>query len=307
MTTRSSSTRARRSTMASPLNIPKDLLLKIMGEYLTIVEWSRFDIALCTYHDIRSVFLEALKSEVITLSVLNNLFWDLSLKKGVLKWIIAKGIHIISWENKHYSHLKNIRMSESAVSFKTLFFLDISVTSITESILLSLLKRLPNLEELYISSCFNIMDAGIKAIATGLSNLKLLNIRKCLHVTDDGIAMLAEKLPNLSQLCISCCAKITNVGLMDIATRLTNIKSLDISGIKITDAGISEILNGLSGPNKLQSLFISQNNEITDKAVTEIVNRLTNLQLLDISACDRITDKVIGDIRTRVPTLRLIR
>ena len=48
-------------------------------------------------------------------------------------------------------------------------------------------------------------------------------------------------------------------------------------------------------------------NEITDKAVTEIVNGLPNLQLLDISACGRTTDKVIEDIRTRVPTLRLIR
>ena len=312
MNTRRNSARARRSTMvdlSGLFSMPKELLVKIVREYLTIVEWSRLDIALCTHHDIRRVYLDALKTEIITLSVKNDMFWNSILKKGVLKWIVANKICIVSWANKRYSCLNNMRLSvlSSAVSLKTCKVLDICGTLITESTLASVLKRLPNLEEVHIGSCFNILNAGIKTAVSMLPKLTLLNIRKCLHVTDDGLAVLTDKLPNLTTLCISCCAKITEVGLVDVATRLTSIKSLDISGIKVTDAGVSKIINGFGPNSTLQSLFLAHNNEITDKAVIEIVNGLPNLQLLDISACGRTTDKVIEDIRTRVPTLRLIR
>jgi len=236
MLTRRNSQRNMRTAEENQFSaIPREFFVTIICEYLTFVEWGRLDVALYTHDAIRGAYLEALRSEAINLSVEDNLLWDKSLKKGVLKWIIRKGIRIISWNNKHYSHLKSISISESVSSLKTCKRLDISdCSSVTETGLISLLRRLPYLEELSVGACFNIMDEGMKTIVKFSPNLKYLDVRKCLHVTDEGLSVIADGLTHLTHLYIGCCRKITAIGIADAMTRLSKLHVLDISGLDIT-------------------------------------------------------------------------
>ncbi len=205
------------SLVASQLDLlPVELLVVILRDYLTIIEWSKLDVALCTQRGIRHSFLHALKSELIMLQIKDNKLWDGLLKKGVLKWIVTRSIHIQSWENKHYSYLRNTRISASIRSFQTIKLLSISASYITDNVLLTIIKRLPNLVELNISACINVMDAGIKIIVSGLSKLQRLDISECWHITDLGLRSTAG-LPTLQYLNVSNCYKLSKGALKALA------------------------------------------------------------------------------------------
>jgi hypothetical protein len=196
--------------------LPVELLVVILRDYLTIAEWSKMDVALCTQRGIRHLFLHALKSELIMLQIKDNKLWDSLLKKGVLKWIVARSVHIESWENKHYSHLRNTRISASIRSFQTIKLLSISESYITDNVLPTIIKRLPNLLELNISACINVMDAGINLIVSGLRKLQRLDISECWHITDLGLRSTAG-LPNLQYLNVSNCYKLSKAALKALA------------------------------------------------------------------------------------------
>ena len=213
MSTRRMKARVSKSLVASQLDLlPVELLVIILRDYLTIVEWGKMDVALCTQRGIRHSFLNALQSELIMLQVKDDKLWDSLLKKGVLKWIVTKNVRIESWENKHYSYLKNTRISVSIHSFQTIKLLSISESYITDNVLSTIVKRLPNLLELNISACINVMDTGIKILVAGLSKLKRLDISDCWHITDLGLRLTAG-LPNLQYLNVSHCYKISNAAL----------------------------------------------------------------------------------------------
>lgn len=217
MSTRRMKARVSESIVASQLDpLPVELLVVILRDYLTIIEWGKIDVALCTQRGIRQSFLHALKSELTMLQIKDNKLWDSLLKKGVLKWIVTRNVRIESWENKHYSHLRNTRISASIHSFQTIKLFSISASYITDNVLSTIVKRLPNLLELNISACINVMDAGINIIVSGLSKLQRLDISECWHITDQGFLSTAG-LPNLQYLNVSNCYKLSKAALKAIA------------------------------------------------------------------------------------------
>ena len=64
--------------------LPADVLELIIAKYLTRDEMGRLDIAMCTRHAIRGLYLHALRSVELQLSVERNDFWDKKLDIGII-------------------------------------------------------------------------------------------------------------------------------------------------------------------------------------------------------------------------------
>ncbi len=229
-------------------------ILETVIRYLTIDEWGILDIALCTHQDVRGIYLQALSSERIQLFVINDDFWNERLDSGILKWIAARKIRVLSWVN----------------------------SNVNDGILHFIANELPYLQLLDIRDCCidhcnEITDVGIKAIAKGLRNLQSLYI-SC-HITSDE-TYYEENDGDLGNF-------ITNEGMTSIASGLSNLNSFHICGrhCNISDVGIGAIVNSL--PN-LQSLSIIECG-ITDAVINDIVNKLPNLQVIEISECYNVT------------------
>ena len=223
--------------------LPTELLECVIGKYLSVDEWGKIDAALCTRHPLRGIYLNALRSNVLELSVDNSELWNMRLDKGIWKWIVARGVPVISWKNSnHYARIKyaaNERLS----------LLDISLSKhITDAELTSIMNsRLHNLQSLNICNCVQITDAGVAAIVNGASNLLSLNISNCEDVTDAGLIIISTGLPTLLSLEINACGRISDIGIESVAKELINLHTLDIGACrKITDAGLNSLANNLS-------------------------------------------------------------
>ena len=49
--------------------IPSDILAKVIAEYLMFCDWSRLEVALCINRELKGLYLEALKSEIIQVNI----------------------------------------------------------------------------------------------------------------------------------------------------------------------------------------------------------------------------------------------
>ena len=176
--------------------LPSDVLELILSKYLSLDDVGRMDVALLhETHRFRGLFLEALRSGTIRVSVERNTLWDKRLNEGVLNWILARGIRIVGWNN---SHIDNERL-----------------TALMDG-------GLPNLQSLDITGSRQITAAGVIALANGnLPNLQSLDIGGYhSEITDAGVIALANgNLPNLQSLDISFCSEITDAG-KEIAGRI---------------------------------------------------------------------------------------
>ena len=152
--------------------LPADVLELIIAMHLSLDELGRLDIALCTRHPIRGLYLQVLRSVAMQVSVERNEFWNKRLDKGILSWIVARGIRIVS--------LKNSTIDNEGV---------IAVAN----------SNPPDLRLFDIDHCWIITDSGVTALANGnLVNLQSLNIGGCDEITDSGVTALANgKISNL--------------------------------------------------------------------------------------------------------------
>jgi F-box/leucine-rich repeat protein 2/20 len=74
-----------------------------------------------------------------------------------------------------------------------------------------------------IGDCYEITDAGIRALASGCTQLQSLNIGDCYEITDEGIRAVASGCPQLRSLDIGDCDNIfvTDAG-REIAERINS-------------------------------------------------------------------------------------
>ena len=79
--------------------LPLDIITQLMT-YLSIDDWGRLDIAFLYSHpdERRERWLQVLRSIPIDVKVKRCDFWSVRIDKGILEWLIARGINVTSWE-----------------------------------------------------------------------------------------------------------------------------------------------------------------------------------------------------------------
>ena len=145
------------STTKSFADLPDTIFCNII-ECLDWVDVGRFDTALLN-RNARYSYLDALK--IRNVKVERNRFRGITLRKGILDWIIIRNARVISW-------------------------LCVDITK-----LMTITTGCTQLQSLNISYCGKITDEGIKALASGCPQLLFLNMSSRGNITDEGIKALA--------------------------------------------------------------------------------------------------------------------
>jgi Leucine-rich repeat (LRR) protein len=256
-------------------NLPVDVLKSHILTKLNVKEWGRISI---TNH----FFKNLVKSPVVVAHLLNK---KLIPKEKIFEFFFQAG---------------------PLLTEVNLFKLNI-----TEEMFNELLEKCPNIQELSLGWCENVIDAALVArfpkslqslglygyknlvdatIAHLPQNLQFLNLCECENLTDAAINHLPQGLQFLG---LSGCKKLTNDAIAHLPQGL---QSLDLSGCEITNDAIAHL------PQGLQSLDLS-GCKITDDAIAHLPQRL---QSLNLSRCSHLTNHAIAYLPPYLEFLFLI-
>ncbi|XP_038055759.1 F-box/LRR-repeat protein 14-like [Patiria miniata] len=179
--------------------------------------------------------------------------------------------------------------------------------SVRDDVVLSLVKSLPQLEQLDLNSCFGVGDSSVHAISRFLPNLKKLRLAWCKKITDFGILGLDQNAPVF----------ITdNETTKHYSDRFTKSHSnmgffkLPSFNEKIHDIPEKEILKLMDAPDqvnltaltKLESLDLMACNHLTDVCISHAIH-FPKLRSLNLSLCSNITDQSLAAVATNNPKL----
>lgn len=184
----------------------------------------------------------------------------------------------------------------------------------SQNVLVDVLKKLNNLNELYLGYCENFSDGFLYGIAN-LHNLSKLTLRKLRNVTKNSLEYFFENvdLQNIVKLDIYDCPLMTTQCVSNIANKANKLEHLELSwATTIRNLGIIQILKNCLLLKKLYvqgCKYLDDNlfNEFLDSPEWNIINTsFKNLKLIDFSKCDLIEDKTLYKVMKLYPCLNLI-
>lgn len=165
---------------------------------------------------------------------------------------------------------------------------------------LKTIGKCSNLQDLNLSECHGVTDTVILTIVSGCTGLLYLNLSST-SITDNCLRDVGKYCVSLRKLNISNCQKFTDRGLHSLAMGKGGKKLiyLDISKCpQITIQGYYSIAKGFPC---LETFKLFLNYTVSDQAVIQSVQKLTNLTEIDLMKCVDLTDqsiKYLAECRT---------
>ncbi|KAG0047134.1 hypothetical protein BGZ83_007749 [Gryganskiella cystojenkinii] len=148
----------------------------------------------------------------------------------------------------------------------------------------------PGLEHLDLSSCTDIREPALKALATFFPNLVTLNLSRTSGVTDTAVALIVDKCQYLETLDLSYCRLVTDLGLFSVAKFCRrNLRVLKLTGnLKATNQSLLAVAKHCP---RIEQLYLSECSQITDSALEWIArsSSSTSLRELELHRCDKIS------------------
>jgi hypothetical protein len=177
---------------------------------------------------------------------------------------------IMGFLNKTGENLKILNLNNTGVSFS-------NVGSLTNNFSV--------LEELNISRCGNLTDAGIIGFLnkTGAS-LKILNL-KGTGVSFSNVDSLANNFSVLEELNLSCCPNLTDAGVIGFLNKTgASLKILNLHGTGVSFSNVDSLANNFS---VLEELNLSGCSNLTDAGIMGFLNKTgASLKILNLFFTD---------------------
>uniref|UniRef100_A0A915AZ18 F-box domain-containing protein n=2 Tax=Parascaris univalens TaxID=6257 RepID=A0A915AZ18_PARUN len=163
-----------------------------------------------------------------------------------------------------------------------------SVDTLSANELNNFFTSMVNLRKLKFGECFISHTIGGADLNLGaLKNLSELTVNDNLLITDRVLRTLVNGCKQLRYVDISGCNRfVTNDGLMELA-KLQNLTHLNLSMMRITT---DETVKRIAEKGILQAILLHRCDDITDAAVTKILECCKKLTSLDVSFCPKVTD-----------------
>ena len=161
---------------------------------------------------------------------------------------------------------------------------------------------IPSLQYIDLSTCDNLTDSGMTAVAIGCHNLQSIKLELCRNLFSngslDGLSFHFRELKNLD---LNCCANVTDECLVDLATGCPHLGSINLTnGQYITDDGLAELVKGC---HEINEIVLSNCYRITNDGLISLANNLPKLQLIDLTRCRDITDIGIATLAKKCSEL----
>eukprot|EP00899_Mesostigma_viride_P012135 jgi/Mesvir1/20922/Mv07993-RA.1 len=141
----------------------------------------------------------------------------------------------------------------------------------------------PLLEELHISSCQRVTDAGMLAVANKRPRLRILKVSYCEGVTDLSLVELAQCCPNLAALDLHKSYAGNNT-VLAVAEHCPGLLSLVISG---RPKSLEEHGQGRGNPDS-ETGWEGIRERTTGLAA--VLRNFLQLEVLEVSGCQGLSD-----------------
>ncbi|XP_076905862.1 F-box protein At-B-like [Bidens hawaiensis] len=188
-------------------------------------------------------------------------------------------------------------------------------SKVSDAGLTSVLNSSLDLKRLEIQNGYRLTDLAFQDFSNGSRSLVEVKLVSCSSITSDAVCELAT-CGSLEVIDLLGCKSVSDSCLDDVS-RLTLLATLNLGGTDVTDAGMGVLGKGNAPVSCLSlrgckwisdegiiSLLISDGNisktltsldlghmpEITDKAITTIVDACAGLIELSVRNCVRVTD-----------------
>lgn len=124
----------------------------------------------------------------------------------------------------------------------------------------------------------------------------------CKYFNDDCLSLAAQRYgANLRAIDMHGCDDVTNTGLQQLATHCTELTSLDAGGTEISDLAVTTLVQRCP---QIQTLQLRKCEQLTDSAVEAIASSLPALTSLDLNACLLVTDAALTHLGQGCPALK---
>ncbi|XP_072198837.1 F-box and leucine-rich repeat protein 13 isoform X2 [Excalfactoria chinensis] len=171
---------------------------------------------------------------------------------------------------------------------RSLLYLNLSYTNITNGTLQLLSRNFPNLQYLSLAHCRKFTDKGLQYLGTGTGCHKLiyLDLSGCIQISVDGFRniangcsgiqdLLINEMPNLTDRCIQ--------ALVEKCRQITSVVFLDSPHLSDTT------FKALTECN-LVKVRIEGNNQITDLSFKMMSKCCQYIRHIHFASCQKITD-----------------
>ncbi|KAH7426582.1 hypothetical protein KP509_10G006900 [Ceratopteris richardii] len=236
--------------------------------------------------------------------------------KGVME--LASEDFLLKQIIMSYCHLVADPMIQSFGKLKNLQTLHLDGCDMSLIDLGQIGKCCRDLEELSLSKCKGVRDAGLSAGVIGCPKLKSIDLTCCSGVTDKVLLSLGSSCTGLLKLKMESCCNFTEHGLKELCSSCELLEELDLTDSSLNDAGLLAISNcrylkvlrlgvcedihdtGLSyialNCLDLRELDMYRSVNISDEAIGVICSHCIKLRSLNISYCTKITDAALFSI-----------
>ncbi|CAJ2638826.1 unnamed protein product [Trifolium pratense] len=222
---------------------------------------------------------------------------------------IAEAIHhrpnLNSFSVTNYLQLENFNSHfvSSLASLKRLTCLDLSFSSINDSLLVSLALQSPPLTKLVLQGCYNYTYTGICYLFCKCRSLQHLDLQGAKFLNDQLFSRLCAFLTDLVSINVSGCDRLGNSSFFALLTNCPMLKEIRMESTKI-GTGPTPSVEDLVVYLRVKSLHLAYNSFLQDKHINIFGFMFPNMQLIDLSFCHRISEQ---QITTLLKTCRKIR
>jgi hypothetical protein len=169
--------------------------------------------------------------------------------------------------------------------FIKLLMLDFTDLPITDELLIYLVKKQPQINDLQLRGCHSLSDKSGASLAS-LKNLERIDVSGCTALTDSFVALISV-LTKLKHLDLGNCENITNEIGIHIAS-LQNLETLNLKACGNLSDRFAEYLTKLP---KLQTVDMSRCIKLTSECGLALCDS-SSLLSIQLNNCPQVTDRI---------------
>ena len=203
------------------------------------------------------------------------------------------------------------------IRFAALRVLDLQrCLELNDDALMAVIQACPRLNELDLSSCEEISDRTVVALAeTYGPMLRCLNLSKCAQVTDVGISALARHCHRLRKLWLYNCVRVSDLSITRVIANCRELELLDLASCEnVSDVSLQAFTStpaATESPSRalphynLVELSLEES-RITDSGLLMALRACPSLRVLKLAYCSNITKASIEQLARLAPHLRVL-
>ncbi|XP_040518054.1 dynein regulatory complex subunit 6 isoform X1 [Gallus gallus] len=171
---------------------------------------------------------------------------------------------------------------------RSLLYLNLSYTNITNGTLQLLSRNFPNLQYLSLAHCRKFTDKGLQYLGTGTGCHKLiyLDLSGCIQISVDGFRNIANGCSGIQDLLINEMPTLTDRCIQALVQKCRQITSV----VFLDSPHLSDTTFKALTECKLVKVRIEGNNQITDLSFKMMSKCCQYIRHIHFAGCPKITD-----------------